>query len=133
MIERINRTIEECLSKYIGQYQHEWTKFLPLAMKAYQSSIYSVTKYSPAYVELGFPLLLHIDCIYSTPQTAIYATLSDYVFTMKQKLQETHQLMGEYMGVEQERQKTYCDRIKYGPSYKVGQELLVFNPTAIKG
>ena len=36
-----------------------------------------------------FPLSLPIDCIYSTPQTA---TPSDYVFTMKQKLQETHQL-----------------------------------------
>ena len=34
MIERTNRTIEECLSKYIGQYQHEWTNFLPLAIMA---------------------------------------------------------------------------------------------------
>ena len=93
MIERTNRTIEECLSKYIGQYQHEWTNFLPLAMMAYRSSIHSVTRYSPAFVVMGFPLSLSIDCIYSTPQTTIYATPSDYVFTMKQKLQETHQLM----------------------------------------
>ena len=93
MIERTNRTIEECLSKYIGQYQHEWTNFLPLAMMAYRSSIHSATRYSPAFVVLGFPLSLPIDCIYSTPQNKIYATPSDYVFTMKQKLQETHQLM----------------------------------------
>ena len=67
MIERTNQTIEECLSKYIGQYQHEWTNFLPLAMMAYRSSIHSVTRYSPAFVVLGFPLSLPIDCIYSTP------------------------------------------------------------------
>ena len=53
MIERTNRTMEDCLSKYIGQCQHEWTKLLPLAMMAYRSSIHSVTKYSPAYVILG--------------------------------------------------------------------------------
>ena len=50
---------------------------------------------------LGFPLLLHIDCIYSTPQTALYATQSDYVSTMKQNLQGTHQLMQEFVNVNE--------------------------------
>ena len=81
----------------------------------------------------GFSLSLHIDCVYSTPQTAIYATPSDYVFTMRQRLQETHQLMREYMDVEQKRQKTYYDRSKYGPHYKIGKEVLVFNPTLKQG
>ena len=109
------------------------TNFRPLAMMAYPPSIHCVTKYSPAYVVLGFPLSLPIDCIYSTPQTAIYATPSDYVYSTKQKLKETHQLMRESMDVEQERQKTYYDRRKYGPNYKVGEEVLVFNPTVKKG
>ena len=52
---------------------------------------------------------------------------------MKQKLQETQQLMREYMDVEQERQKSYYDRSKYGPSFKVGEDVLVFNPTVKKG
>ena len=132
MIERTNWTIEECLSKYIGHYQHEWTKVLSLAMMACQSSIHSVTKYSPAYVVLVFPLSLPIDCIYSTPQSAIYATPCDYLFIMKQKLQKTHQLMQENMDVDQERQKTYYDRSQYGPSYKIGKEVSVFNPTVKK-
>ena len=52
---------------------------------------------------------------------------------MKQKLQETHQLMREFMDVEQERQKSSYDRSKYGPCYKVGEEVLVFKPTVKKG
>ena len=41
--------------------------------------------------------------------------------------------MREYMDVEQECQKSYYDCSKYGPSYKVGEEVLVFNPTVKKG
>ena len=133
MTERTNRTKEECLSNYIGQYQNQCTNFLPLAMMAHRSSINNVTKYSPAYVVLDFPLSLTIDCIYITPQTAIYAAPSDYVFTMKQKLQEPHQLMRKHMDVEQEHQKIYFDRSRYVPSYNVGKEMLAFNPTVKKG
>ena len=37
--------------------------------------------------------------------------------------------MRESMDVEQECQKTYYDRSNYGPNYKVGEEVLLFNPT----
>ena len=63
----------------------------------------------------------------------MYATPSAYVFTMKQKLQEKHQLMRQYVDVKQERQKTYYDRSRYGPRYKVGEKVLVFIPTDKKG
>ena len=33
------------------------------------------------------------------------------------------------MDVEQERQKTYYDCSRYEPSYKIGQEMLIFNAT----
>ena len=52
---------------------------------------------------------------------------------MNQRLQETHQLMRESMDVKQERQKSYYDRSKYGPSYRVGEEVLIFNTTDKKG
>ena len=102
MTERAKQTLEECHSKHSGHYQYEWTNILPLAMMVYQSLIHSVIKHSLAYLLLGFPLSLPIDCIYSTPQNAIYATPFNY---MKQKLQETYLLMRECMDVKQERQK----------------------------
>ena len=58
----------------------------------------------------------------------MYATPREYVFTMKPKLQETHQLMRENMDVEQELHKTYYNRSRYKQSYKVGEEVLVFHP-----
>ena len=107
---------------HIGQYQHEWTNFLLLAMMSYRSSNHSVTRYSPTFVVLGFPLPLPIDCIESTSQTTLYATPSDYVFTMKQKQQETHQLMRGYMDVKQERQKSYYDRSNMGRAIKLAKK-----------
>ena len=96
-------------------------------MMAYRSSIHNVTKNSPASVcGTGFPLSLPIDCMYSSPEIAIYATSNDYVCTMKQKLQEMHQLMQELMDVEQESQ-TYYDSNRYEPSYKAGEEVFVCN------
>ena len=37
------------------------------------------------------------------------------------------------MDVKQERRKTYFDYSRCGPSYKVGEEVLVFNPRVKKG
>ena len=81
------------------------------------------------YVVLGFPLSLPIDCIYVRPQTAIYATPSDYGFTLKKR--ETRQSVQEFIDDKEECQKTYYDRSKR-PSYKVGEKVLNFNPTAKK-
>ena len=81
---------------------------------------------------LDFALSLPIDCIYSTPRTAIYATSNDHIITIKQKLQKTHQFMRKVTDDKQEQQKTYYDRSRYGPIYKIGEEVLVFNPTVKK-
>ena len=64
---------------------------------AYRSLIHSETKHSAVYVVLGFPLSLFKNCIYSTSQTVKNATPSDYVFTMRPKLQERHHLMREFI------------------------------------
>ena len=55
MIERTNRTLEESISEYVSEHQHDWKNYLQLVMMAYLSSVHTVTKYSPAYVILGHP------------------------------------------------------------------------------
>ena len=94
-----NQTKEEYLSKYIGQYEHKCNKFLAVAMMVCRPSFHSVTKYSAAYVVLGFLLSLTMDLIYSTQQTTKYATPVTFVSKC--------QLTRELMDVEQERQKSY--------------------------
>ena len=134
MIERTNRTIEECLSKYIGKYQHEWTEILAFAMMAYQTSILSVSKYIRAYVLLGFPLSLPIDCIYNNHRLQ-YMQLQRTMFSQWRETTgnaSNDARIYEYR-TDHERPKTYYDRSRYGPSYKSGEVVLVFNPRVKKG
>ena len=46
MIHLNNRTIEESFAKYLGELHNTRSKYLPLEMMAYRSSIHFVTKYS---------------------------------------------------------------------------------------
>ena len=79
---------------------------------AYQSSVHITTKYSPLYVVFGFPLGLPIDCIYGTPQNALFTTQSDFVvFTMKQKQHEMRQFMRQFLDVEKVRQKNFMTAV----------------------
>ena len=133
MIERTNRTIEECLAKYVGEHHNIWSDYLPLVKIVYRSSIHSVTKYSPFYLLLGRSCALPIDCMYQTIQDNIYPSLSDYVGCLKDELQTCHELVWESMDVEQERQQTYYDRSTFGPQYEVGDLVMVFNSTTKTG
>ena len=133
MIERTNRTIEESLSKYIGDHQSDWTCYLQLVMMAYRSSIHAVTKHSPNNLVMGTPLRLPIDCMYETRHTEIFPNPSDFIYNTKRELQKAHHLMRSHMELEQTLQKTYYDYRAYGPVYHVGEQVLIFFPTVKKG
>ena len=99
-------------------------------MIAHQTSIHRVSKQKPAYLVLGFPVSLPINCIYSTPRTAIYATK---LLSFQNETETTGNASVDAriygFRTEKERQKTYNDRSRYEPSYRSGEELLVFNQT----
>ncbi|CAC5380887.1 unnamed protein product [Mytilus coruscus] len=67
MIERLNRTIEDILSKFIAKDQRDWDLHLPLAMMAYRSSIHESTGYSPSMLMFGRDIELPVDLLYGQP------------------------------------------------------------------
>ena len=133
MIERANQTIEESLTKYVGEHHNTWCKYTQLIMMAYRSSDHTVTKYSPYYLLFGASCALPIDCMYESLQSQVFATPSDCVGNLKKELQLCHKLVRLKMEVEQERQKTYYDRKLFGPKYQTGDLVSLFNPTVISG
>ena len=133
MVERTNRTLEKNISKHVSEHQHDWKNYLQLVMMAYRFWVHAVRKYSPAYVIFGTPLKLPVDCIYGTRHTESYQTPSDLTFNTRRELQKAHHWIRIQMEVEQTRLKTYCDYRANGPTYREGQQVLVFLPTLKKG
>ena len=43
MVERMNRTIQDMLAKYVADHQRDWDVHLPLVMMAYRSSVHFST------------------------------------------------------------------------------------------
>ena len=41
LTERTNRTLEESISKYVSEHQHDWKNYLQLVMMAYRSSVHA--------------------------------------------------------------------------------------------
>ncbi|CAC5376442.1 unnamed protein product [Mytilus coruscus] len=67
MVERLNRTIDDILSKFIAKDQRDWDLHLPLAMMAYRSSIHAITGYSPSMLMFGREIELPVDLLYGQP------------------------------------------------------------------
>ncbi|CAG2227334.1 unnamed protein product [Mytilus edulis] len=53
LVERLNRSLEEILSKYVCSNQKDWDEQLPWAFMAYRSSVHESTKFSPCKLMLG--------------------------------------------------------------------------------
>ena len=67
MIERLNRTTEDKLSKYVSENQRDWDEFLPFVMLAYRTSIHDRTGSSPAMIFMGREPRLPIDLLIGSP------------------------------------------------------------------
>ena len=109
--------MEESLSEYADDDQHQWKTYLHLVLMAYRYTVHTVTKFSPSYMVLGTPLRLPIDCMYEAPHTELFQTPSDSIFNKMRETQRAHHLRGAEMEVEQTRQKTQTEYHAYGPTY----------------
>lgn len=67
MVERLNRTIEEMLSK-VFRDQKEFDQYVPFVMMAYISLVRETTGELPYLLMLGTEARLPIDLIYGQPK-----------------------------------------------------------------
>lgn len=64
MVERLNRTLEDVLSKFVSNHQRDWDQHIPLALMAYRSSVHESTGFSPSMLMFGREIELPIDLLY---------------------------------------------------------------------
>jgi len=132
MIERMNRTIQDMLAKYVSHHQRDWDEHLPLVMMAYRSSVHASTQYSPYYLLFGREVRLPVDVMFGR-QPDHQLEVSEYVRHLRDTLEEVHEHAREHLRTSQKRQKDYYDQRIAGEQIKVGDRVFLHDPAVKKG
>ena len=94
-VERMNRTLIDMLSKYVGQNQRSWDEHIPLyALLAYRLSMHESTALSPAMMTYGRELDLPADLIYGSLDVASSQACEPltYVAKLCDRMEKIHKL-----------------------------------------
>ena len=130
--ERFNGTLKAMLKRICQERPKDWDRYLPAILFAYREVPQSSTGFSPFELLYGRtvrgPLTLIRDVWIGNDQGEVYNTYQ-YVSNLKNKLEETCQLVHENALEAGEKYKHYYDkkaRVRY---MKVGDKVLVLLPT----
>ena len=123
MIERMNRTIQDILSKYIKSHQRDWDQHLDFLTMAYNSTPHESTGLTPHRLvygqEMKFPLDIISERIEQDEPQSEFA--SDYANKLEERLREAHEIAREHLKVSSERQKFQYDGNVKEKIYSDGQ------------
>ena len=86
MIERMNRTLEAQLSKFVDDHHRDWDYYIPYLMMALRSATHESTKCTPAMMQFGRELCLPIDLLLGRPEEPI--PMLSYTEKVQQSLEQ---------------------------------------------
>ena len=131
-VERINKTLEDGLAKYCEEKHIDWAFHLQTFMMAYRSAVHETTGQTPFRLMFGTEMRMPVDFLHPTlPEQTI--THRDYVFLRLSEASDLFEIVRRRCHVEQRRKKSLFDRKRYGPSYKVGDFVLLHSPVCAEG
>lgn len=120
MIERMNRTIQDMLSKYIKSHQKDWDLQLDYVTLAYNSTPHESTGLSPHKMVFGREIKLPLDVMAdNVVEEEMLET--DFVRNLKDSLCQAHEFARKSLQKSSERQKQQYDLKVREKSYQIGQ------------
>ena len=126
MVERMNRTLEAKLSKFVDEHQQDWDHYVPFMMMSLRSAIHETTKCSPAMLHLGHELRLPVDLLLGRPEEA--ATTTSYCEKLQERLEQVHSYARENLKVSTARMKNYYDLRADDVTFAEGDAVWLHNP-----
>ena len=93
LVERLNRTIEDMLSKFVSKHQKDWDKYLPFLMMVYRSSVHETLGETPCFMMMGREATLPVDLIYGRYKTQENDSIPEYVETLMNRLEKVHEVV----------------------------------------
>jgi len=134
MVERLNRTLEAMLSKFVQENQRNWDQLLPLMAMAYRSAIHASTGCTPNELMFGRDVRLPVDLMFGSPPVPVTPPDStDFVWNLREQVRKIHQLARDNLDIASRRQKRLYDQRSRANSYQKGEKVWLYNPQSKKG
>lgn len=129
-LERSHSTLKDYLKHYIHPQQHDWDKYVPIAMFCYNTHVHSSTKFMP--YELVFGIKPRIpNSFTSTPEFKY--TYDAYHNQLQHRLQKSHEIARKNLIEMKEKAKTRYDRTSTSHKFQVGDFVYLKNEVTKKG
>ena len=135
LVERLNRTLADMISKTCDENQRNWDDVLPLVMMGYRSSRQSSTGFSPAFLQFGRSITLPADVIYGPREFREEPTTpAHYAECLQEGLFTVYEKVRRHLGEAFDRQKRYYDLVgRVKNEFQAGQLCWYHNPVKKKG
>jgi len=104
LVERLNRTLLQLLSKFVADKPATWDQWLELLLFAYRTSVQASTGFSPFYLVYGREPTLPADFEFSLPKSARYRSAREYLEDVRRNQRLARELVEENMASAQGRQ-----------------------------
>lgn len=122
IVERFNSTFISQISKLQDEELNNWDEYLQAIVFAYNSGIHKTTKFSPYELVFGRPPRLPI---HEKPHHFSLLNPNDYLEQLKKTLKHVHQFARNNILQQQSKNKTYYDKNRLDPHFKVGDRVLI--------
>ena len=133
MCERFNRSLLSMLGTLSSEQKKDWKTYIGPLVNAYNSIKHESTGYAPFFLMFGRQPRLPIDVLMSLPdETTNETTYSDFISSLRDKLQFAYQLASKRAGEARQKQKSFFDRGIRQVQLNTGDRVLV-RKTAFKG
>ena len=133
LVERFHGTLKGMLRKMKQEKPKTWHRYLPALLFAVRETTQSATGFSPFELIYGRSVrgTMHILRETWTEEQKDPETWSEYeyVFNLRNKLEDTYRLAQESLDLSQQRYKKYFDQYSRFRSLKPGDKVLLLLPT----
>ena len=133
LVERMNRTLVEMLSKVAHDDPKTWDLYLPYVLFAYWTSPHDSTQLTP------FTLLYGREAVLPTDQILLPHGIHDEVFSgtyveeIMDRMSAMWELARQNISKAQARQKTQHDKQAKEPEFRIGDTVLLYSPKEATG
>ena len=133
IIERMNRTLLNMLSKCIADDQSNWSSLLPFVLLAYRSSVHESTGFTPNFLVFGHELTLPNYLMYKGPQSTLALPPNNFVLQKQALFHKAFELVRHSTNAQQLRRNAIYNKKVHGPSYNENDYILLHYPVTTKG